>query len=137
MLISFMEVNMRRLLFLPILLALSAPALAQSMAPSTDDTPSAGAPGGDEPGQMQQDHRAAEQARLQAMEQKFVAATPHQDGEMTLAAAQSAHMGMLVNHFSAIDTQNRGYVTFNQVRAFMLLRKAHHMEAEARQLQNQ
>lgn len=123
---------MRRFLFLPLLLALSAPALARSMAPSTDDTTSAG-----EPGQMQQDHRAAEQAKLQAMEQKFVAATPHLDGKMTLAAAQAAHMGMLVNHFSAIDTQNRGYVTFNQVRAFMLLRKAHHMEAEARQLQNQ
>jgi len=56
-------------------------------------------------------------------ERRFEAANTTHDGHLTLAQAQAAGLHMLVKHFSDIDTQNKGYVTVDDIKAW---RKAHH-----------
>ncbi len=57
----------------------------------------------------------ADDAKLnQELAAKFKAADVNQDGKLTLAEAQ-AGMPRVAAHFSDIDTQNRGYVTLEQI----------------------
>ncbi len=59
----------------------------------------------------------------QTMPARFDAAnTPH-DGHLTLAQAQSG-MPMVARNFAAIDTQNKGYVTMDEIRAYNRARRA-------------
>jgi hypothetical protein len=54
-----------------------------------------------------------------------------------LQQAQAAGLKPIVAHFSAIDTQNRGYVTFNEIMAWHLDEKAQQMERKAAELREQ
>jgi Ca2+-binding EF-hand superfamily protein len=46
--------------------------------------------------------------------EKFKAADINHDGKLTLAEAKNG-MPRIASHFSDIDTQNRGYVTLDQI----------------------
>jgi hypothetical protein len=74
-------------------------------------------------------HRAMRQ-----FHKKFDAANTTHDGHLTLAQAQKADLKMIVANFPAIDTQHRGYVTFNDVVAWRLDTIAAHMEKRAAEL---
>jgi len=49
---------------------------------------------------------------------RFNAANTSHDGRLTLQQAQAAHMPWVARNFAAIDTQQRGYVTVQDVRAY-------------------
>lgn len=57
----------------------------------------------------------ADNAKLnQELTEKFKAADVNHDGKLTLIEAK-AGMPRVARHFSDIDTQNRGYVTLDQI----------------------
>ena len=92
-----------RAVALVVLLASPIGAFAQS-APSAPDT---SVPGHHEHG----DHGAR-------FREKFEAANTTHDGHLTLQQAQAGHMGGVARNFAAIDTQNKGYVTIDDVQAW-------------------
>lgn len=59
---------------------------------------------------------------------KFDAANTTHDGHLTLAQAQAAGMKRIVKNFSKIDTDNKGYVTLDDLRAW---HKAQHHQSSA------
>ncbi len=61
------------------------------------------------------------------MMQRFQQANTTGDGHLTLEQAKAGMPG-LAHHFSEIDTANKGYVTFDEVRAYM---RAHHPQHHA------
>ncbi len=103
-----------------------APALAPPAAPSPPDAPPP--PAGEPPpaGSM-----------MGIMQQKFAAANTSHDGHLTLAQAQTAQLPLVVKNFGAIDTANRGYVTFNDIKAWRLEMQAKQMEKKAAALRAQ
>ena len=64
----------------------------------------------------------------------FYAANTTHDGHLTLAQAKAAKLKPIVEHFSAIDVNNRGYVTFYDIEAWHLDQVAQHLEQKATQL---
>jgi hypothetical protein len=68
---------------------------------------------------------------------KFYAANTTHDGHLTLAQAKSAGLQPIVDHFSEIDTKNRGYITFYDIQAWHLDGMAKHLEAAADKLRAQ
>jgi hypothetical protein len=120
------------------LVALPGIAVAQTAtAPSTTTTtPPMAAPQGGE-GMGEHHHWHHHEKWHQAMKkfhEKFNAANTTHDGHLTLAQAQKAGMTMIVKNFKAIDTQHRGYVTFNDVIAWRLDTMAARMEKRAAEL---
>ena len=91
-----------RAIALGALLAISAvgPALAQS---PPADVPAQGAPG----------------ARARQFEERFSAANTTGDGRLTLAQARAGHMPGIVKNFSQIDRAGKGYVTMEEIGAYM------------------
>ena len=71
---------------------------------------------------------------MRKFHKKFDAANTTHDGHLTLAQAQKAGMKTIVANFAAIDTQHRGYVTFNDVIAWRLDTMAARMEKRAAEL---
>ena len=71
---------------------------------------------------------------LKRFHKKFDEANTTHDGHLTLAQAKKAGMKQIVANFSAIDTQHRGYVTFNDIIAWRLDTMAAHMEKRAAEL---
>jgi hypothetical protein len=69
--------------------------------------------------------------------EKFYAANTTHDGHLTLAQAKAADLKMVVEHFSQIDSKNRGYVTFYDIQAWHLDRMAQRLEHKAEQLRAQ
>ncbi len=65
---------------------------------------------------------------------KFAAANTTHDGHLTLAQAQTAGLKSIAANFTAIDTKNRGYVTFNDILAWRLDQRAQKMEQKAEAL---
>ena len=59
--------------------------------------------------------QAAAPPDLQA---RFEAANTTHDGRLTLAQAQAGHMRGVARDFAAIDAQNKGYVTVDDLRAY-------------------
>jgi hypothetical protein len=49
---------------------------------------------------------------------RFNAANTSHDGRLTLQQAQAAHMPWVERHFAEIDTQQKGYITVQDVRAY-------------------
>jgi hypothetical protein len=49
---------------------------------------------------------------------RFNAANSSRDGQLTLQQAQAAHMPWVARNFAAIDTQQKGYVTVQDVRSY-------------------
>ena len=49
---------------------------------------------------------------------RFNAANTTHDGRLTLAQAEAAGMPRLVQHFGEIDTQQHGYITLQDIRAW-------------------
>ncbi len=103
---------MRRLALL--LLFAATPAFAQTPPPATPTQPP--------PSQAQPGGRAAHlRAKLR---ERFEAANTTHDGRLTLGQAQAAHMPLLVKNFAAIDQGQKGYVTEDDLRAFIRQRIA-------------
>jgi hypothetical protein len=82
-------------------------------------------------------HHDHDAAMMQKWQQKFDAANTTHDGHLTLAQAQAAGLKPIVAHFAAIDTKNRGYLTFNDVMAWHLDDEAQKMERKAAALRAQ
>jgi hypothetical protein len=74
---------------------------------------------------------------MQKWQARFDAANTSHDGRLTLAEAQAAGLKPVVAHFAAIDTQNRGYVTFNEIMAWHLDDEAQKLERRAAALRAQ
>jgi hypothetical protein len=139
----FLEGFMRRFWFLRFshlimlsMVALPGVALAQSapVAPvvqSPDDGMQA--PGGQDPGGHHWQHGKSG-AFLAKWQARFTTANTTHDGHLTLAQAQAAGLKPVVDHFSDIDAQKRGYVTFNEVVAWRLDQIAQRLEQRAAQL---
>jgi hypothetical protein len=79
-------------------------------------------------------HHGDWRGAMKRFQKKFDAANTTHDGHLTLAQAQTAGMKMIVANFSAIDTQHRGYVTFNDIVAWRLDTMAARMEKRAADL---
>lgn len=58
------------------------------------------------------------QRMMQMLEQKFDAADVNHDGKLTLAEAQ-AGMPRIAQHFADIDTSHLGYITLDQIKAYV------------------
>ena len=71
---------------------------------------------------------------MRKFHKKFDAANTTHDGHLTLAQAQEAGLKTIATNFAAIDTEHRGYVTFNDVIAWRLDTMAAHMEKRATEL---
>jgi Ca2+-binding EF-hand superfamily protein len=56
---------------------------------------------------------------------RFSAANTSHDGRLTLEQAEAAHMPWVTNHFAAIDSRQKGYVTIQDVRSYR-----QHLQAE-------
>lgn len=54
---------------------------------------------------------------------RFDAANTTQDGRLTMAQAQAAHWMVVVRNFAAMDRDNKGYVTWQDIREFMKERR--------------
>jgi len=156
--ISHLEVFMRLTACLSVISLLAMPAYAMAQdasAPPPPDQPGMQPPPppdqpGDQPPPYQpgmqppppgapdasrpHDHDAR---MMQTWQQRFDAANTTHDGHLTLAQAQAAGMKPVVKHFGAIDIQNRGYVTLNEIMAWHLDQEAQKMERRAAQLRAQ
>jgi hypothetical protein len=53
------------------------------------------------------------------MDKNFDVADKNRDGKLTRTEAQSGATPLIENHFGAIDTENKGYVTKTDVHAFI------------------
>ena len=49
---------------------------------------------------------------------RFQAANTTGNGRLTLAQAQAGNLPAIVRHFDTIDTQHKGYVTLQDIRAY-------------------
>ncbi|WP_298281059.1 hypothetical protein [Acidocella sp.] len=117
---------------LAILLALAPGlALAQSAAmPPPPYGPAPYGPGMDGP--MMSAHRGDFDPARMLLD--FYAANTSHDGHLTLAQAKAANFRPIVEHFSQIDTKNRGYITFYDIEAWRLDDIAQHLEQRANAL---
>lgn len=104
----------------------TSPALAQVAGEDLDGPPPAAAaqtpPTATQPQVPQPGAQAQPGAQPRAQVQRFIdrfhAANTTGDGRLTLAQAQAGHMPMIVRNFDTIDTQHRGYVTLQDIRAY-------------------
>ena len=97
-----------------------APAFAQQISPMTGTTsttpsvaPAAPAATGSAatPAARPHHHRMT-------MQQRFDAANTSHDGKLTLEQAKAGHVTRVAEHFDAIDTGKKGYVTMDDIHAF-------------------
>lgn len=56
---------------------------------------------------------------IREIDKNFDVADKNRDGKLTRAEAQSGATPMIANHFDAIDTDHKGYVTKADVHAFI------------------
>lgn len=93
----------------------TAPLYAQTApAPATPGAP---------PAAGTQAQRTTPQQRRAEMEKRFDAANTTRDGKLTLAQAQAAKHTGLVKNFQAIDRGAKGYVTKDDIEAYMRSKK--------------
>ena len=57
-------------------------------------------------------------------EQRFEEANTTHDGHLTEPQAQAAHLRGVESHFAEIDSHHRGYITFDEIRAWRAERRA-------------
>ena len=96
-------------------LALSLAGYAQAQTPLTGITgPQTSAP---------PNLSAGPSRRRVSLQARFDAANTTHDGHLTLEQAQ-AGMPAVARNFAAIDTQNKGYVTIDEVRGYNQARRA-------------
>ncbi len=96
---------------------LSLASLAQAQTPLTGTTgPQTTAP-------LPAAPPAATRTPRRTLQQRFDAANTSHDGHLTLAQAQSG-MPAVARNFAAIDSDNKGYVTLEQIRAYARARRA-------------
>ena len=65
--------------------------------------------------------------RGQAMEklkQRFNQADTDGNGQLTLDEARKAGLGMVVKHFDQIDRAHSGHISFDDVKAYLILRRS-------------
>jgi hypothetical protein len=90
----------------------SAPAAPAAPAPAPATPPAAtGTP-------MMQKPMAHQMSHRMSLQQRFDAANTSHDGKLTKDQAAAANWPYVLNNFSAIDKDNKGYVTTSDIRAF-------------------
>lgn len=110
---------MRRFLALLILLAIASPAVAQD-APARQDMPAKQDMSAKQDAPATQD-APAKHARV-TWEARFAQANTAHDGHLTLEEAK-AGFKTIARHYRDIDTDGKGYVTENDVRAWRAMPK--------------
>jgi hypothetical protein len=138
------ESSMRRLLLASCIALLPGLALAQS-----DNSPPAAPPDAGMGGPMggpgmggsgmggwgdKHGHRFMDQG---AFLMKYYAANTTHDGHLTLAQAKTAGLQPVVDHFTDIDVNKHGYVTFYDIQAWQLDDMAKRLEKRADELRAQ
>jgi hypothetical protein len=96
----------------------TSPALAQVAGEALEGPPPAGAPQPQPFTQSEPPMQGQQHGRVNRFIERFQAANTTGDGRLTLAQAQTGHMPMVVRNFDAIDTQHKGYVTLEDIRAY-------------------
>ncbi len=115
---------MRAGLVLGVMLALSAPLSAQTVAPLTGSTGTpAGQPPVASPAAPGRSPGAPPRRGRRTMQERFDEANTTHDGKLTLAQAQ-AKLPRVAREFDAIDTGHRGYVTAEEIRAYNRAQRA-------------
>ncbi len=66
----------------------------------------------------------SDHAGRKTAEQRFEEANTTHDGHLTEPQAQAAHMRGVESHFAEIDSHHRGYITFDEIRAWRAERRA-------------
>ena len=102
-------------------LSIAALLLAAAVAPALAQTPSVTTPSVTAPGVAAPGARPPPHDRMAA---RFAAANTTHDGRLTLAQAKDAKMPAVVRNFAAIDKDQKGYVTVDEVRAYRAQRRA-------------
>lgn len=123
---------MRALIPTLALALLAAPAFAQAPAPAAPVAPGpvAPAPMAPPPAAAPEAMPAPPQARPRPQRprmtfaQRFDAANTTHDGKLTLEQARAARLAVVVRNFSAIDRDNKGYVTRRDMVAYNKARRA-------------
>ncbi len=93
-------------------------ALAQVAGEDLAGPPATTQPQSQPPLSAQPPAQAHQHAQGERFIDRFQAANTTGDGRLTLAQAQAGSMPMIVRNFSAIDTQHKGYVTLQDIRAY-------------------
>ena len=125
-----------RFLIPTLALSLAAlPALAQTTtapaAPAPSAAPAAAAPAPSAAPAVAAPSKPAKQAsatshtRMTAQE-RFDAANTTHDGHLTKDQAKAAHMYSTVKHWDAIDKDQKGYVTMDDMKAYQAAQRAAH-----------
>ena len=110
--------------------ALTAPAFAQNAAappPGYQSAPPSGYQGAP-PSDYQGNPQGAppHHAHSNKMRERFDAANVTHDGRLTRAQAEQAGLRMVSKNFDTIDTAHKGYVTFDEVKAYRRATAANH-----------
>ncbi len=107
------------------------PTLAQTTPPPATPAPAATAPAPSAapavaaPTKPAKKASATSTARMTA-QQRFDAANTTHDGHLTKDQAQAAHMTSTVMNWNAIDKDQKGYVTMDDLRAYAAAQRAVH-----------
>lgn len=63
---------------------------------------------------------AATQAKLTELETRFKESDKNADGKLTLQEAKDGHMTRIADAFGHIDTDKKGFVTLDQLKALLI-----------------
>jgi hypothetical protein len=92
--------------FASLVMATSLPSYAQTPAPAAEQTTAAPPAATAKPAAP----------KVNKLARRFAKANTTHDGHLTLAQARTAKWSQVVKHFSQIDTDNKGFVTEQDIR---------------------
>ncbi|MEJ0015175.1 MAG: hypothetical protein WDN25_01170 [Acetobacteraceae bacterium] len=121
---------MRRLLPLLAALLLALPAAAPATLAQTMATQPGGAATGSPQAGGAQKPGTASKGTPMSMERRFEQANVTNDGHLTLEQAKTKYKAV-ARHFAAIDKDNKGYVTLDDIRGYDSKRRTLHQEPAA------
>lgn len=121
---------MRPVILAAAFLAFTAPAFAQNASETTAPAPIAPAPAATATAPAETTSTTTtttvKKHSHMTLAQRFAAANTTNDGHLTKEQAEAGGMKAVVKNFSAIDTDNKGYVTLDEIHNYMKAKRAAH-----------